>query len=206
MCKELVFSNTTHTNSSKAPSAHRYNFPGSFAKPILSPEHLPDTTSDQFAKFDSDAIEGQIIVVGFICNHCPYVIRFAERLAMDLNALQAQGVGVAAIMSNDYDTYPADAPDKMATFAQRHGFDFPYLVDTDQSVPRAFGAVCTPDFFGLNAELRLQYRGRLDDLKMGASGERNAELLEAMRQIAQTGAGPAEQTPSIGCSIKWRAQ
>jgi hypothetical protein len=109
-------------------------------------------------------------------------------------------------MSNDYQNVAADSPEQMQIFAEKHGFDFPYLVDEHQATARAYGAICTPDFFGLNAELRLQYRGRLDDLKMGASGERNAELLEAMRQIAKTGAGPAAQTPSVGCSIKWRRE
>ncbi|CUH60378.1 thioredoxin family protein [Thalassobacter stenotrophicus] len=144
------------------------------------------------------------LLVAFICNHCPYVICIAERLAMDLNALQGQGVGVAAIMSNDYDTYPADTPDKMATFAQRHGFDFPYLVDTDQSVARAFGAVCTPDFFGFNAIGALQYRGRLDDGGHGANAPRRPELRDAMLQIADTGTGPRDQIASMGCSLKWR--
>ena len=145
-----------------------------------------------------------VFLVAFICNHCPYVIRIAERLATDLNTLQAQGVGVAAIMSNDYATYPADAPDKMAAFAQRHGFQFPYLVDTDQSVARAFGAVCTPDFFGFNASGALQYRGRLDDGGHGANAPRRPELRAAMLQIADTGTGPRDQIASMGCSLKWR--
>ena len=123
---------------------------------------------------------------------------------MDLNALQAQGVGVVAIMSNDYDTYPADAPDKMATFAQRHGFDFPYLVDMDQSVARAFGAVCTPDFFGLNASGALQYRGRLDDGEHKANAPGRPELRDDMLRAADTGTGPRDQIASIGCSLKWR--
>ena len=144
------------------------------------------------------------LLVAFICNHCPYVVGIAQRLVADLNTLQADGVGVVAIMPNDYATYPADAPAQMAVFAQTHGFAFPYLVDTDQSVARAFGAVCTPDFFGFNASGSLQYRGRLDDAGRGSATARTPELLSAMRQIAATGTGPQNQTASMGCSIKWR--
>ena len=113
---------------------------------------------------------------------------------------------VVAVMSNDFHSYPADSPVNMLAFAQRYGFDFPYLVDESQEVARAFGAVCTPDFFGLNAQGQLQYRGRLDNLRMGTGGEgsRSAELVDAMTQIAKTGQGPAEQVPSMGCSIKWK--
>ncbi len=146
------------------------------------------------------------LLICFICNHCPYVKAIITRLVADAKTLRQEGINSVAIMSNDYQNVAADSPEQMQLFAEKHSFDFPYLVDEGQAVARAYGAVCTPDFFGLNAELSLHYRGRLDDLKMGASGERNAELLEAMRQIAKTGAGPAEQTPSIGCSIKWRAQ
>ena len=145
-------------------------------------------------------------VVAFICNHCPYVIAIAERLADDARVLANQGVNVIAVMSNDFHSYPADSPAHMLAFAQRYGFDFPYLVDESQEVARAFGAVCTPDFFGLNAQGQLQYRGRLDNLRMGTGGEgsRSAELVDAMTQIAKTGRGPAEQVPSMGCSIKWK--
>lgn len=131
------------------------------------------------------------LLVMFICNHCPYVKRIAQELARDTSDLISAGVGVVAIMSNDYRDYPADAPDKMVQFAAEHGFEFPYLVDEDQSVGRAFGAVCTPDFFGYNAAGTLQYRGNM------------AELKPAMMMIAETGAGPQAQTPSMGCSIKW---
>ena len=111
---------------------------------------------------------------------------------------------MVAIMSNDYATYTDDSPDKMMQFAARHGFGFPYLVDETQEVARAWGAVCTPDFFGLNAAGELQYRGRIDDAKMGDADDRTPELLNAMRQVAATGKGPAEQFPSMGCSVKWR--
>lgn len=145
------------------------------------------------------------LLIAFICNHCPYVQSIAERLASDTNELMAQGINVLAIMSNDAQAVPADAPDKMLEFAARHGFAFPYLVDDDQSVGRAYGAVCTPDFFGFNRDGGLQYRGRLDDAAMGNPKNRKRELVEAMQMIAQTGKGPRDQTPSMGCSIKWRS-
>lgn len=144
------------------------------------------------------------LLVAFICNHCPYVIGIADRLAADLNALVDEGFGVLAVMSNDYTAYPTDAPDRMEDFAAAHGFRFPYLVDEDQAVGRAYGAVCTPDFFGYNADLGLQYRGRLDVAGRGDASGRVPELLNAMRQIGETGQGPAAQVPSMGCSIKWR--
>jgi len=144
-------------------------------------------------------------LVAFICNHCPYVIALIDRLAADMQTLQADGVGCVAIMSNDYRDYPADAPDKMTAFAKVHGLSAPYLVDEDQSVGQAYGAVCTPDFFGFDATGGLQYRGRLDDVGMRDDpATRVPELLNAMRQVAQTGQGPQTQTPSMGCSIKWR--
>jgi hypothetical protein len=107
-------------------------------------------------------------------------------------------------MSNDYRHVPADSPAQMKLFARQHGFTFPYLVDEDQTVGRSYGAVCTPDFFGFNNKAELQYRGRLDDAGMKDAGNRTPELLNAMRQIAKTGHGPEQQTPSMGCSIKWR--
>ena len=144
------------------------------------------------------------LLLAFICNHCPYVIAIADRLAEDAKLLMDAGIGVLAINSNDYRTYPADAPDRMPEFAEKHGFTFPYLIDADQEVARKYGAVCTPDFFGFNADGLLQYRGRLDDAGMRDARGRTPELLEAMRQIAETGTGPQDQTPSMGCSIKWR--
>ena len=148
-------------------------------------------------------------MVAFICNHCPYVIAIAERLAADAKALQEQGFGVVAIMSNDYAGYPADSPDNMVLFARKYGFSFPYLVDETQETGRAYGAVCTPDFFGYNADLQLQYRGRIDDCRPGATPQqiehRSPDLLNAFELIAATGQGPREQIASAGCSIKWRA-
>ncbi|MEL6888500.1 MAG: thioredoxin family protein [Pseudomonadota bacterium] len=139
-----------------------------------------------------DHLTDKGLLVAFICNHCPYVMRIADQLAADAGALLDEGVGVLAVMSNDYDAYPADRPDEMARFASAHGFRFPYLVDADQVVARSYGAVCTPDFFGFNGSGGLQYRGRM------------ADLLAGMRQVATTGHGPAEQVASMGCSIKWR--
>ncbi|MEM8979103.1 MAG: thioredoxin family protein [Pseudomonadota bacterium] len=144
------------------------------------------------------------LLIAFICNHCPYVKAIADRFSADAKTLRAEGVNVLAIMSNDYISYPADSPEEMVKFAAKHGFEFPYLVDENQTVGRAYDAVCTPDFFGFNRGLELQYRGRLDDLRMNESKDRVPELLNAMRQVADTGQGPKEQTPSMGCSIKWR--
>ena len=143
------------------------------------------------------------LLVAFICNHCPYVQAIATRLAADTQTLMDEGVGVLAIMSNDYRRYPQDSPARMREFAATHRFAFPYLIDEDQSVGKAWGAVCTPDFFGLNGAGELQYRGRLDDAGMGQADARNAELLVAMQGIAASGEGPPSQTPSMGCSIKW---
>ena len=143
------------------------------------------------------------LLVAFLCNHCPYVKAIGDRLAEDTAQLMAEGIPVVAIMSNDYRRVPADSPPHMKKFAAQYGFSFPYLVDEDQSVGRAYGAVCTPDFFGFNKDAELQYRGRLDDARMGDPAGRTAELLDAMRLIAETGAGPREQNASMGCSIKW---
>ena len=145
------------------------------------------------------------LVVAFICNHCPYVVAVAQRMASDFSDLQAMGVGVLAINANDYRAYPADSPQRMIAFAETYGFTFPYLVDEDQSIAQSFDAVCTPDFFCFNAEGTLQYRGRLDDARMGPTNDRTRELFDAMVQIAGTGLGPQQQWPSMGCSIKWRA-
>ena len=146
---------------------------------------------------------GKGLLVAFVCNHCPYVKAIADRLAEDAKALEAEGVKTLAVMSNDYHDYPADAPPAMLRFAEAHGWRFPYLVDEDQNVGKAWGAVCTPDFFGLNAKGELQYRGRLDDRGMSDPAGRTRELVDAMKMIARTGEGPREQIPSMGCSIKW---
>ncbi|MHA1544968.1 MAG: thioredoxin family protein [Alphaproteobacteria bacterium] len=145
------------------------------------------------------------LLIMFICNHCPYVIAITARLAEDVAKMREAGIGVVAICSNDAAAYPQDSFDNMKIFASRNGFEFPYLHDVTQRVARDYDAVCTPDFFGFNARFELQYRGRIDE------GGRNApppgarrELREAMIKVAKTGHGPAAQTPSMGCSIKWK--
>ncbi|KPB01732.1 thioredoxin family protein [Ahrensia marina] len=162
---------------------------------------LKDPNGNSFNMRENLGAKG--LLVAFICNHCPYVKAIAERLSEDADLLMGEGIGVVAVMSNDYRDYEADSPENMLKFAQQYGFNFPYLVDEDQSVGKAYGAVCTPDFFGLNASGELQYRGRIDSAGMGDAANRVPEMVNAMRQIAQTGEGPIDQTPSMGCSIKW---
>jgi peroxiredoxin len=144
-------------------------------------------------------------LVAFICNHCPYVKAIAGRLAEEARALHALGVGTIAVMPNDTVGYPADSFDNMKAFARQHGFGFPYVIDETQEVARAYGAVCTPDFFGFNAQDELQYRGRLDASRTTLVPNARRDLYEAMKLVAETGRGPAEQPLSAGCSIKWRA-
>jgi len=144
-------------------------------------------------------------LIMFICNHCPYVKAIVDRLVDDVKQLQATGIGAVAIMPNDTVNYPADSFENMRVFAREHGFTFPYLLDETQEIAKAYGAVCTPDFFGFDADLGLQYRGRLDASKKDAAPDAKRELLEAMTRVAETGKGPAEQIPSMGCSIKWKA-
>jgi peroxiredoxin len=166
-----------------------------------------------FALFDTDGKLWRLadcrgpkgLLVMFICNHCPYVKAIQERLVRDVRELGKVGVHAVGIMSNDPTDYPEDSFDRMREVAKAWRYPFPYLYDESQAVAKAYGAVCTPDFFGFNANLELQYRGRLD-----ASGRETAppdyrrELFEAMKAVAETGRGPARQIPSIGCSIKWR--
>lgn len=146
------------------------------------------------------------MLVMFICNHCPYVKAVIDRVVRDADALKALGINTVAICANDATTHPDDSFANMKVFARDHGFTFPYLHDESQDVARAYDAVCTPDFFGFNADLELQYRGRLDASgREPASPSVRRDLFEAMKQIAETGQGPREQIPSIGCSIKWKA-
>jgi peroxiredoxin len=153
-----------------------------------------------------DAVRGpKGALIVFICNHCPYVKAIAGKLAFEAGELARIGIGMAAICSNDPEAYPEDGFEAMKAFAAAHGFPFPYLHDADQSVARAYGAVCTPDFFGYDAELKLQYRGRLDASGREAKPGAERELFRAMQQVAETGRAPERQTPSIGCSIKWKA-
>jgi peroxiredoxin len=163
---------------------------------------LDDPDGRRYALADVAGRNGTLVM--FICNHCPYVRAVADKIARDARELQERGIGVVAIMSNDYRRYADDAPAQMKAFASRHGFTFPYLVDETQAVARAYGAVCTPDFFGFDRTLGLQYRGRLDDSRADPRPAARRELFEAMLQIAETGKGPKQQTASMGCSIKWR--
>ena len=145
------------------------------------------------------------LLVMFICNHCPYVKAVLDRIVRDTRALRAEGVHSVAIMSNDPTEYPEDSFANMQALARRLDFPFPYLLDESQAVALAYGAVCTPDFFGYNADLKLQYRGRLDaSRKEAAPVDVRRDLYEAMHEVALTGTGPAEQIPSMGCSIKWK--
>jgi len=144
------------------------------------------------------------LLLMFICNHCPYVKAIQKRLVEDVLVLKENGIGVVAIMSNDPNDYPADSFENMQKIAIEKNFNFPYLIDRTQQVAKAFGAVCTPDFFGYNANMELQYRGRLDENGMQDNTvEVKRDLVEAMLLVAKTGAGPVEQIPSMGCSIKW---
>lgn len=154
----------------------------------------------------ADTVRGpKGMVIAFICNHCPYVQAIVDKLVRDGRDLYALGFGVAAICSNDVAAEPGDSYERMGAFARQHNFPFPYLHDVSQSMARAYDAACTPDFFGFNDALKLQYRGRLDDSGRSAHAGARRELYEAMRQVAETGQGPREQAQAIGCSIKWKA-
>jgi peroxiredoxin len=144
------------------------------------------------------------LLVMFICNHCPYVKAVIDRIVRDCSELAGHGIGSIAIMSNDPAEYAEDSFDNMKRVAREKGFPFPYVFDETQAVARAYDAQCTPDFFGFNTRLELQYRGRLDASKKDAVPGARRELFEAMLQVARTGEGPKEQIPSMGCSIKWK--
>ena len=147
------------------------------------------------------------LLVMFICNHCPYVKAVRERLVRDTRELLEYGINSVAIMANDPSEYEEDSFENMQKVAAEYEFPFPYLMDESQAVAQAYGAVCTPDFFGYNADLQLQYRGRLDaSRKETAPADARRELFEAMAQVARTGQGPAGQIPSMGCSIKWKTE
>lgn len=165
---------------------------------------LPATDGKTYGLQDIKGPNGTLIM--FICNHCPYVLAILDRIQRDARDLQALGIGVAAICSNDAENYPQDSFPMMQHMAEREGFPFPYLHDEDQTVARAYDAICTPDFFGYNADLKLQYRGRLDASR-AAAGPADAprDLFNAMKQVAETGQGPRDQIASMGCSIKWKA-
>ena len=168
-----------------------------------APDFKLPTADGQSHKRDG-LIGANGLLVAFICNHCPYVKAIIQNFVLDTQKLEHLGINTVAIMPNDFVANPSDTPEKMLEFAKENAFGFPYLVDEEQSVARAYDAVCTPDFFGFNAKLELQYRGRLDNLTMGKDEPRNAELFDAMTIIAETQVGPEKQFASMGCSIKWK--
>lgn len=173
-----------------------------FGKPAID-FALPGVDGKTWTMHECAGSKGLLVM--FICNHCPYVKAVLERIIRDTFDLQGYGIGSVAIMSNDPADYPEDSFEHMQRVAKEFAFPFPYLFDESQEVAKAYGAVCTPDFFGYNADLKLQYRGRLDaSRREPAPPDARRELFEAMVQVAQTGQGPKEQIPSMGCSIKWR--
>ena len=164
---------------------------------------LPGVDGNQWSLQDCKGEKGLLVM--FICNHCPYVKAVRERIVRDTNELKELGMNSVAIMSNDPALYDEDSFDNMKRVSEEYGFSFPYLLDETQEVAKAYGAVCTPDFFGYNADLELQYRGRLDESrKETAPAGVRRDLFEAMSEVARTGKGPEEQIPSMGCSIKWK--
>ena len=163
---------------------------------------LPATDGKRYTLENSKGASGLLVM--FICNHCPYVKAIRERLVRDCAELEAFGVNAVAISANDPADYPEDSFENMQRVARDLKYPFPYLFDETQEVARAYDAVCTPDFFGFNRNLQLQYRGRLDASKTTPVAHARRDLFEAMKTIAETGCGPAEQIPSIGCSIKWK--
>ena len=163
---------------------------------------LPGVDGKTYTLADVRGPKGTLVV--FICNHCPYVKAVIGRLVEEANALRASGIGTIAVMSNDPNDYPEDSFDNMKSFAKKNGFTFPYVIDETQEVARTYGAQCTPDFFGFNTKDELQYRGRLDASRTSLVANARRDLYEAMKQVADTGHGPEQQTASIGCSIKWK--
>ena len=164
--------------------------------------NLPDAVSKKNLSLHD--IKGEkVTVMMFICNHCPYVKAILPRLVADCRELNSLGINSVAIMSNDPTVYPEDGFEHMQKIAAELHFPFVYLVDPSQQVAKSYGAVCTPDFFGFNSQGQLQYRGRFDESRKETASHSSRDLFHAMRGIAETGVGPAEQIASIGCSIKW---
>ncbi len=154
--------------------------------------------------YNLESLKGQNgLLVMFICNHCPYVKSIIHRIIRDTKELKDLGVNSVAIMSNNPDEYKEDSFENMKKIATKMNFPFPYLIDETQEVARSYGAVCTPDFFGYNSDLGLQYRGRLDESRKETIIDAKRDLFEAMKEVAISGNGPDEQIPSMGCSIKW---
>ena len=161
-------------------------------------------TDGKFYKLD-ELIGDKATLIMFICNHCPYVKSILEQLVVEASVLQKKGVACIAINSNDSSQYPEDSFENMQKISRKFGFSFPYLFDDTQTVAQSYKAVCTPDFFGYNAELELLYRGRFDDRKTSKQMSANSsELFKGMIEIARTSKPPLNQIPSVGCSIKWK--
>ncbi len=163
---------------------------------------LKSTDNKVISLNDVKGENGTLIM--FICNHCPYVKAVIDNIVEDCENLESHGIKSVAVCSNDVKNYPEDSFENMIKFSKNHNFNFPYLFDETQEIAKKYGAVCTPDFFGYNKDLELQYRGRmreLKDLKPIATGD--SDLFKAMKEIAETGNGPKNQIPSIGCNIKW---
>ena len=161
--------------------------------------------STENKKISLDSIKGESgTLVMFICNHCPYVKAIIKDLVSDVKFLEGLGIKSVGILSNDVKNYPDDSFENMISFSKLHGFSFPYLIDEKQNVAKEYGAVCTPDFFGYNKNLELQYRGRIRELKdLKPVREGDSDLKIAMKLVAETGKGPKDQIPSMGCNIKW---
>jgi len=161
--------------------------------------------STENKKVSLDNIRGENgTLVMFICNHCPYVKAVIKDIALDVKFLESIGVKSAAIMSNDVKNYPEDSFENMISFSKLHNFSFPYLIDESQNVAKEYGAVCTPDFFGYNKNLELQYRGRIRELKdLKPVTKDDSDLRVAMKLVSTSGKGPTKQIPSMGCNIKW---
>ena len=154
-------------------------------------------------KFE-DCIGKNGTLIIFMCNHCPYVKAVIKDIVKDTNILKAEGVNTVAIMSNDTEQFPEDSFENMIEFSKNNKFEFPYLIDKTQEVAKEYGAVCTPDFFGYNNKLELQYRGRIKELKdLKPVNNDDSDLLIAMKMILKNGVGPKKQIPSMGCNIKW---
>jgi peroxiredoxin len=166
---------------------------------------LPGVDGKQWTIGDAMGPNGLLVM--FICNHCPYVQAIRPRLVRDLAELKQHGIQAIAVMSNDPSEYTEDSFDNMKKVAAEFGFPFPYVIDESQQVARAYGAVCTPDFFGFNRDLELQYRGRFDESRKEAAPDGvRRDLFEAMKEIAATQHGPADQIAGMGCSIKWKGE
>ncbi|HSS46241.1 MAG TPA: thioredoxin family protein [Burkholderiales bacterium] len=163
---------------------------------------LPGVDGKRYSLSNARGEKGLLVM--FICNHCPYVKAVRSRIVRDCAELKQHGIGAIAIMSNDTADYPEDSFENMIKVAREFKFPFPYVLDETQEAAKAYGAVCTPDFYGFNAKLKLQYRGRLDASRKDAAPDARRDLFEAMLQVARTGQGPLEQIASMGCSIKWK--